>query len=176
MSDDRYDAHPDDYDPGYTDGQAYDPALDASRSAGGYNPPPSYTVPGSPGYNNQTPASYYPAGPSREAGRPSGTISGLAIAGLIVSVVAIFTNLFLLGLPAVVGIVLSVIALVRDVKRRGRGGRWLAWAGIIIGALSALLSVLVLVLGAISAAHNCTTGANGVVHCGSNYNYNSGNL
>lgn len=67
---------------------------------------------------------------------PTGT-NGMAIASLACSVV----GAFLCGIGSIVGIVLGVIAL-NQIKQTGQGGRSLALAGIIVGAVALVAGVI----------------------------------
>ena len=95
--------------PGPTPGGPYPPAGQAYPPAG-----QAYPAPGQP----------YPA-PGPGYGAPAQPSSTLAIAGLVTSVI---------GCTALVGLVLSIVALVR-VRRGTATGRGLAIAGIVVGAL-----------------------------------------
>jgi hypothetical protein len=79
-----------------------------------------------------------PEEPVREA-KPLPT-SGKAVAGLVMSLVSIFAFGLILG---TLGIVFGALGL-REINRGERAGKVLAWAAIIIGALS-LAGVLFLV-------------------------------
>ena len=67
--------------------------------------------------------------------------NGLSIAGFSVSCAAIIFNIFLVGLPGVVGLILSIIGL-NQCNDRSEKGRGLAIAGIAIGAILTLLMIL----------------------------------
>ena len=67
---------------------------------------------------------------------PPGT-NPLAIASFVCSIVLVC----LCGFGSVVGIILGVIAL-NQIKQTGQGGRGLALAGIIIGAVVVVLSII----------------------------------
>jgi hypothetical protein len=71
-------------------------------------------------------------------------MNGLAIASLVVGIVSFFIGLY--GAVGVVAIILGVIAL-RQVRERGQRGRGLAIAGIILGAVGAILTIVFLVVG-----------------------------
>lgn len=92
------------------------------------------TPPSAPPTND----SYAP--PAGAAGR----MNGLAIASLVVGIVSFFIGLY--GAVGVVAIILGVIAL-RQVRERGQRGRGLAIAGIILGAVGAILTIVFLVVG-----------------------------
>lgn len=72
---------------------------------------------------------------------PSSNYNGLSIAGFSLSCAAILTNIFLFGLPGVVGLILSIVGLCQCNKRSEKG-RGLAIAGIAIGAVLTLLMIL----------------------------------
>jgi hypothetical protein len=110
----------------------------------GYTPPgygqagyaaPGYAGPGygAPGY----PAPGYP--PYGAYGAPAAKTNALAIASLVASVIS------LCGVGSIAGIVLGVVAL-NQIKVSGESGRGLALAGIIVGAVTLLLSLLWLVI------------------------------
>ena len=63
----------------------------------------------------------------------------MAIASLVASCIGILP--FICGLGSIIGIVLGVVAL-NQIKTSGEGGRGLAIAGIAVGAVTFLLSVL----------------------------------
>lgn len=92
----------------------------------GPTPGAAYPAPGAayptPGAAYPAPGGAYPAPGAPSPAQPSAT---LAIAGLVTSV---------LGCTALVGLVLSIVALVR-VRRGTASGRGLAIAGIVVGAL-----------------------------------------
>jgi hypothetical protein len=90
--------------------------------------PPGYGS--APGYGAPM-AGYGAVGPVKT--------NGLAIGSLIASLVG-----FLCGLGSIVGIILGIVAL-NQIKARGEGGRGLAIAGIVIGAISLLVGILVAV-------------------------------
>jgi hypothetical protein len=106
---------------GYGAGQEY--------QGGGYQGPGPY---GGPPY----PPQGYPGGPAAYGTpRPGG---GLATASLVLGIVSLFL-LFLCGLgviTAIIGIILGIIAVVRNVNK----GR--AWAGIILSVLAIILAAV----------------------------------
>lgn len=110
--------------PGYPPtGSAYPPP------AGSDYPPPAYPPLYPPEYGAPYPGGYGPP-----AG-PAGT-NPLAIFSLIASCVGL-----LCGFGSIIGIVLGVIAM-NQVKRTGQQGRGLAIAGIAVGAVSLVISVI----------------------------------
>jgi hypothetical protein len=117
------------------------PGFPAGYPPPGY-PPPGYPPPGPQGGYPppyQGGYGYQPYG----QGQPSGT-NGKAIAALITSIV----GLLFCGAPAIVGLVLGVMAM-RETKRSGQDGHGMALAGVIIGALAVvgwLLYVVVIVV------------------------------
>ena len=72
---------------------------------------------------------------------PSANYNGLSIAGFSLSCAAILSNIFLFGLPGIVGLILSIVGLCQCNKRSEKG-RGLAIAGIAIGAVLTLLMIL----------------------------------
>ena len=72
---------------------------------------------------------------------PSANYNGLSIAGFSLSCAAILSNIFLFGLPGVVGLILSIVGLCQC-NNRSEKGRGLAIAGIAIGAVLTLLRIL----------------------------------
>lgn len=107
-----------------------------------YASQPAYTLPGA----DSRGAYYPPAAPGNYAPynqqRPdSERLSGLALAGFIVALASpIF---YFLIVPAPVGLVLSIIGLVRDVKGRGMRGRGFAITGIIVSSVFIVLALLI---------------------------------
>lgn len=73
---------------------------------------------------------------------PAEKYNGLSIAGFSVSCAAILFNAVLVGLPGVVGLILSIVGL-RQCSERSEKGRGLAIAGIVIGAVLSLLMILI---------------------------------
>lgn len=67
---------------------------------------------------------------------PQAGTNGLAIASLILSVVGFFC-----GIGSIIGIILGFIAR-GQIKQTGQGGAGLATAGIIIGFVTIVLSIL----------------------------------
>jgi Domain of unknown function (DUF4190) len=111
-------------------------------AAPGYGPPP---YPPQFGYGPPAgyPAPAYPGG----YGPPKQATNGLAIGSLTASGVGLFLSivLFLFGgfagsIPALIGIVLGIVAL-GQLKSRGEGGRNLAIAGIAVGAAALVVSL-----------------------------------
>lgn len=103
---------------------------------GGYDVPPGYPAPGyPPGY----PAQGYPA-----QGYPAqGANNGMAIGSLIASAAGIpfFFFCFTGIVPALVGIALGIVAL-NQINTTGQAGRGLAIAGIALGAVVSLFTVI----------------------------------
>jgi hypothetical protein len=154
-----------------SDGKWYPPELWTGPPGTG----PAPTVPpAQPGYGATQPASAYPtaapaaypgaapgpyagAGPSQPYGYgqpvPYGApatrkSNGLAIASLVCSCAGIF----LIGIPAVVGIIFGFVARAQIRRSNGaQGGDGLALAGIIVGF--AVLAIVVVVI-AVTATHN----------------------
>jgi hypothetical protein len=141
--------------PGYQDARGYGgPSYPPPPPQYGQSyPPPSYGrgYGGPPGY----PGPYDPYQPYRDRSHET---NGLAIGSLVTSVAG-----GLLGIPMafvcyigilipIVGAVLGIVAL-SQIKRTNQQGRGLAIAGIVIGAIAAVLLVL-LVIGVIAATHS----------------------
>lgn len=110
----------------------------------GYTPPgygaPAFGAPGypGPGYPGPGyPGTGYP--PYGAYGAPAPRTNPLAIASLVAAVVS------LCGIGSIAGIVLGVVAL-NQIKTSGESGRGLAIAGIIVGAVTLLFSLLWLVI------------------------------
>jgi Na+/melibiose symporter-like transporter len=89
---------------------------------GGYGPPPSG----------------YPAPDYGAYGAPTPKTNNLAIASLVVSLIGFLP---FCGIGSIVGIVLGVIAL-NQIKQTHEGGQGLAIAGIAVGALTLLISLI----------------------------------
>ena len=83
---------------------------------------------------------------------PAGSVNGLAIASLSVSIGSI---LIIAGMLGFVGAILGHFAL-RQIKQRGQGGRGLAIAGVAVGWVTTAFWTLVLVMGilAMSLSYN----------------------
>ncbi|MDP4120724.1 MAG: DUF4190 domain-containing protein [Bacillota bacterium] len=77
--------------------------------------------------------------------------NSLAIAGFVVSL----ASLAFCGFPAIIGLILSIIAL-NQIKNTGESGKGFAVAGIVIGAAEIFL-ILLLIFVAICTS--CTSGA-----------------
>lgn len=136
---------PIDYPSGYPDPPAYPPPPDyppPSPGYGAYPPPP----PGPPGYGGHpggygTP--YDPYGPPV----PMGT-NNLATASLVTSIIGALLSLFccLGGFLPVVAIVLGIAAL-NQIRQTNQQGRGLAIAGIVIGAVTVVLLIVLFMVG-----------------------------
>jgi hypothetical protein len=105
-------------------------------SAPGYPPPPYGATP--PGYGH--PPAGYPAPGYGAYGAPGQKTNAMAIASLVVSALGIVP--FLCGVPSLIGIILGVVAL-NQVKQSGESGRGLAIAGIAVGAVGLLFTIIV---------------------------------
>ncbi|EFC82911.1 hypothetical protein FrEUN1fDRAFT_3931 [Parafrankia sp. EUN1f] len=138
--------HPPYPDQGTSSGSAYpqNPGYPAYPSpAPGNQPAPGYGYP--PGGQGYPPPGYgpYGGGPYGGGGQPR---NGLGIAALVLGVLAILTCWTVIG-----GILLGVAALICGFLGRGRAKRQeatnggMALAGIITGALGAVLAVIVLI-------------------------------
>jgi hypothetical protein len=108
---------------------------------GGYPPPPPPSYPAAGGYSGYAGYSADPYDPYR-AGPPPGT-NGLAIGALVSSLAGLLFCACLI--PSIVGIVLGVIGM-GQTKRTGQSGHGLALAGVIIGAVTLALGILVIIL------------------------------
>lgn len=109
--------------------------------------PPSYPPPPPPGGYGypppQQPGGYgYPPPGSGYPQQTPGT-NGLAIASLVCSLLG-----WLCGIGPILGLVFGFIAL-NQIKQTGQGGRGMALAGIIIGAVAIVAGIVLLSLGAI---------------------------
>jgi len=102
----------------------------------GAAPPPGYASPGyGPPYGGYPPPGYHPGYPQPGyLPAPAGT-NTLAIAALVASGIGVFC-----GIGSIAGIVLGVIAL-NQITQSGQNGRGLALAGVVVGAVSLVISV-----------------------------------
>ena len=100
-------------------------------------PPPQYGTP-PPGYG-PPPAGYPAPNYAGAYGQPRQKTNSLAIASLVASVIGILP--FVCGVGSIIGIVLGVVAL-NQIKTSGEGGRGLAIAGIAVGAVTFLISIV----------------------------------
>ena len=117
------------------------PPYGAGYSAPGYPPPP----PGYPAAGPAYPPPYPPPPPEYGAPYPGGYGPPMAPAGgtnplAIFSLVASCVGL-LCGFGSIIGIVLGVIAM-NQIKKTGQQGRGLAVAGVAVGAISLVISVI----------------------------------
>ncbi|MFF9338506.1 MULTISPECIES: DUF4190 domain-containing protein [unclassified Streptomyces] len=110
------------------------PAPAAYPTSGPYAAPGPYTSPGMP-YTGVP-------GPYGPYGRPVTTTNGLAIGSLVSGIVCCLPPL---------GLVLGIFSL-RQIKRRGQGGKGLAIAGTVLSSISTLLVLLGLVTGQVQDA------------------------
>jgi hypothetical protein len=119
-----------------------------------YGAPPAYAAP--PAYPQQPGYGTYGAPPW---GQPPMS-NGLGLAGMVVGIVAIPFSLILIGVvPAVVGLVLSLIGRGRTTRGRADNGGQ-ALAGVICSAVALAIFVAVLVL-VIVNGHAETCDSNG---------------
>jgi hypothetical protein len=100
--------------------------------------PPSYPPPPPGGYG------YPPPGPGYPPPRAAVGTNGMAIASLVCS---LFGWLCLIG--PILGLIFGFIAL-GQIKQTGQGGRGMAIAGIIIGAIALVLGIVLGILAVIS--------------------------
>ena len=99
---------------------------------GNYPPPP----PQGGGYPPPPQGGGYPPPGGFGGGAPTKT-NTLAIASLVCAVLGL-----LCGVGSILGIVLGVVAL-NQIKQTGEGGRGLAQAGIVVGAIFVVLGIVV---------------------------------
>ncbi|MFA5710309.1 DUF4190 domain-containing protein, partial [Mycolicibacterium sp.] len=144
---------PIDYPSGYPDPPAYAPPPDyppPPPGYGAYPPPPAGDYPppppGPPGYGAYPGgygAPYDPYGPPV----PMGT-NNLATASLVTSIIGALLSLFccLGGFLPVVGIVLGIAAL-NQIRQTHQQGRGMAIAGIVIGAITVVLLIVLFMVG-----------------------------
>ncbi len=134
-------------------GQRYEgyPAPGADPAQGSTPPQP----PGQQGSGQAFPGQAYPAQPypaqpwsGQDPAAPSRT---LAIIGLVTAIIPC---------TALVGLVISIIALVR--ARRGGGGRGMAIAGVVVGALWVVATVAFFAFGLATLWSTCQDLGNGV--------------
>ena len=93
-------------------------------------------------YGSDPTGSYVPPGGGAPA-RPLPT--GMAVASLVLGVLGILTAFFLIGgLLGLIALILGLVALGK-IKRGEAGGRGMAIAGIVTGAIALLLSIIVVV-------------------------------
>ncbi|MBO3740712.1 DUF4190 domain-containing protein [Actinoplanes flavus] len=134
--------------PGYvpaTDGTGYPPAgAGYPPPSAGYGPPPGYGPPGAPGYG----APY----PHYGAQRPT---NGLAIASLICSLAGLLTCI-----SAPVGVVLGHIAK-KQIRETGEAGDGMATAGLWVGYILSVLSLIVIVFYVVVVVWAVSEGATG---------------
>lgn len=130
-------APPPTYPPPGPAGYAPPPYPDPSSYGAPSYPPPPYGAP-APGY--LPPPTGYPApGYAGAYGAPAQKTNPLAIASLVSSLIGILP--FICGLGSIIGIVLGVVAL-NQIKTSGENGRGLAIAGIAVGAVTFLISIV----------------------------------
>lgn len=103
---------------------AYEPVQQGPVESGNYTMPPEYS---------------YNPNPTNPSGME---FDSMCIAGFICSV----SGLFCCGLPALVGLILCIIGLVRT-GSNGKRGRGLAIAGLIISLLAIIITIVILVAG-----------------------------
>jgi hypothetical protein len=120
-----------------SDGKWYAPDLHSQAELTGHHyPPPSPTFP--PPY-----PTYPPPYPPQEWGGPIGwrprSTNGLAIASMVLGILWIY------WIGSIVALIFGCIAL-RQIRVRNQGGRGMAVAGIVLGAIGAATGTAVLIL------------------------------
>jgi Domain of unknown function (DUF4190) len=115
----------------------------------GYPQPPGYPPPtGYPG--PAFPAPYQPYGTAPYDpyvdSHPQGT-NGQAIGALVAGIVGL--PLCFCGIPSIIAIVLGILAM-NETKRTGQDGHGMALAGVIIGVIGLVLSVLMWITSAVT--------------------------
>lgn len=110
-----------------------------------YPPPPpgDYPPPGPPGPGYPPPGAGYPPPQPPAAGTNT-----LAIASLVASLLG-----WLCGIGPILGVIFGFIAL-NQIKKTGQGGRGLALAGIIIGAVAIVLGIIYGIIVGIAAVNH----------------------
>jgi hypothetical protein len=116
-------------------------------------PPPQYGTPPPPGYGAPPPLGYgppptgygppptsYPAPDYSAYGQPAQKTNGMAIASLVASLIG-FVPFCFFGIGSIIGIVLGIVAL-NQIKNTHEGGHGLAIAGIVVGGVSLLASII----------------------------------
>lgn len=79
--------------------------------------------------------------------QPVGGTDGVAVAALVIGILSLLTSWFVLGgLGGVIALVLGLVALGR-IKRNRSGGRGMAITGVVTGALSIIIAIVVVVIG-----------------------------
>lgn len=111
---------------------------------------PSTYPPGAPPGYPPYPPPYqgYGANPyDPYAAPPSPGTSGMAIGALVTSLLGL--PLCFCFIPSLVGIVLGVVAMT-ETKRTGKEGHGMALAAVIVGAITLVLGILILIIGALA--------------------------
>jgi hypothetical protein len=103
-----------------------------TTGAPGYGASP--TPPPVPGFGAPSSFTPYSAAPEQKQGK-----NGLAVASLVLALV------WVCGLGSLLAIIFGIIAL-KQIKKKGQGGRGLAIAGLVIGSLGLVASVIAGVL------------------------------
>lgn len=114
---------------------------------GGPWAPPGYPPPPGSGPSPPPGAPYPPYPPPGWQGGPWGSpypqprsTNGFAVAALCCGIGGLVTD----GIAGVLGVIFGIVAL-RQIARDGQGGRGLAIAGIVVGAVTILLGIFLLV-------------------------------
>ena len=97
-------------------------------------PPPQYGTPPPLGYG--PPPTGYPAPDYSAYAQPGQKTNPMAIASIVASAIGV-----LCGIGSLIGIVLGIVAL-NQIKQSREGGHGLAIAGIAVGGVTLLLSVI----------------------------------
>jgi hypothetical protein len=111
---------------------------------------PSAYPPQSQPYPSAFPPPYQPYGANPydpyRVGPPQGT-NGQAIGALVAGILGV--PLCFCFIPSIVAIVLGIVAM-NETKRTGQEGHGMALAGVILGAISIALGVVIMIIGAVA--------------------------
>jgi hypothetical protein len=145
-------------------------------------PPPPYAAAGYPGY--PSPGTWQPAGGGGTSGpgvsggwQPTDAASGgplpygwtppypqpratngFCIASFVLAIPPVC--LFTAGLGSLLGVIFGIVGL-RQAGREGSGGRGLAIAGIVMGAIGLVIGVAILIAAVVDASHGSGGGSGG---------------
>ena len=109
--------------------------------------PPSYPPPPPGGYGYPPPP---PGGYGYQPLPPAAGTNGMAIASLVCSLLGL-----LCGIGSILGLIFGFMAL-GQINKTGQGGRGMAMAGIVIGAISLVLSIVVGIIFAMNGSGSNT--------------------